>query len=161
MNAVVALTAASVLGASCQTYDFQPVEPLAIAQTTQSSSVVARQLKPNLMLLVDRSGSMDWAAIGSACGDPQCGHTGHLACTCPTRLSELKLAMAEFLGQHGTVARMGLVTFATDDVSQCGAPLLSDITSKGEPLTQSADVDSELRATADRAHEDDRAGEMG
>jgi hypothetical protein len=46
---------AVVLATGCQTYDFEPVEPLAVAQTTESRSIKARAPKPNLMLLVDTS----------------------------------------------------------------------------------------------------------
>ena len=54
--AVVALLA--TLGA-CQTYDFEPVKPLSIGQTQTSVDVQAVANKPNFMLLVDKSGSMD------------------------------------------------------------------------------------------------------
>ena len=46
------------LGA-CQTYDFEPVKPLSIGQTQTSVDVQAVANKPNFMLLVDKSGSMD------------------------------------------------------------------------------------------------------
>ncbi len=88
----------------CQSYDFQRVDPLALSQTTQSKAVGQRLLKPNVMLLVDKSGSMD---------TPISGTSG------ATRLSELKSAMNTFLPQFGNQARFGLSTFPTD--SACGA----------------------------------------
>jgi hypothetical protein len=105
---------AALLGvAACQTYDFEPVEPLALAKTNQVKKVVARKSKPNLMLLVDKSGSMV---------DPA---------ESPSRLSELKRAMVGTSGDGfltnpatATVARMGLAVFptatsATNEVSAC------------------------------------------
>lgn len=96
----------------CMTYDFEPVVPFAIAQTTQDFTVTARRLKPNLMLLVDKSGSM-LAPI-----DPQnpncppgCGSGSTCPATCPTRISELRDAMSSLLTQSGADARMGLTFF--------------------------------------------------
>jgi hypothetical protein len=81
------------------TYDFEPVVPLAVAQTTQTKTVIARFLKPNVMLLVDKSGSMNEKI------DPTC------VSNCPTRISELRNAMATFLTQSATDARMGLTFY--------------------------------------------------
>ncbi len=86
-------TAAFLL--SCQTYDFEPVKPLAIAQTTQSRKVTATRGKPNLMLLIDRSGSMGGTDVGAT----------------QSRLADLKDAMNTFLTTSGDVARMGLAQF--------------------------------------------------
>lgn len=89
---------------ACQTYDFEPVQPIAITQTTQSRKVVARNLKPNLMILVDKSGSMNSTII------PRC-----MGANCATRVSELKTAMGQFLSTSATVARMGLAFFPKED----------------------------------------------
>ncbi len=105
-----------VLAAGCQTYDFEPVEPLAVSQTTVETRIEARALKPNLMLLVDTSGSMteplnpSLAACklsdGSICsGDFEC------PTSCPTRWRALKGAMDTFLSTNGRVARIGLATY--------------------------------------------------
>ncbi|MCU0700249.1 MAG: adventurous gliding motility lipoprotein CglB [Myxococcaceae bacterium] len=91
------------LAAACQTYDFEPVQPIAITQTTQSTKVVARRLKPNLMILVDKSGSM---ASAVPCQGGGC-----------TRASELRTAMGQFLSQASTIARMGLTFFPGDVVA--------------------------------------------
>ncbi|HSP77727.1 MAG TPA: VWA domain-containing protein, partial [Myxococcaceae bacterium] len=58
LSALVVGLLGGVFAAGCQTYDFEPVEPLALAQTTETRRIEARERKPNLMLLVDTSGSM-------------------------------------------------------------------------------------------------------
>lgn len=109
------------LAASCMTYDFEPVVPLAVAQTTQPYTIVARRLRPNMMLLVDKSGSME-APINPA--NPNCpagcGPGSPCPASCPTRISDLRNAMSAFLTQSATDARMGL-TFYPVDVG-CTAP---------------------------------------
>ena len=107
--------------AACQTYDFERVEPLAIQQTTQSEPIGGRQLKPNLMLLLDKSGSMASPISASApqC-PPGCGSNSPCPMNCPTRISELRSSMAAFLPSAGTIARMGLALFPFDKV--CAVP---------------------------------------
>src|SRR4051812_4145013 len=108
----VALLTALLLAGSCQTYDFERVVPLAVAQTTDKTIVASKRLKPNVMLLVDNSGSMLFPSDAS---DPDCTVGGVLcgnaatACpaSCPTRVSELKNAMGAFLQTSGTIARLG------------------------------------------------------
>lgn len=98
---LLSTVALSVIGgvvAGCQTYDFEPVEPLAIEQPTIQDVVKARALKPNMMMLVDTSGSMDQPI--------QCGTS-----SCPSRWTSLQTAMNGFLSQNGAVARIGLSTF--------------------------------------------------
>jgi hypothetical protein len=106
-----------VLAAGCQTYDFEPVKPLALAQTTETRRIEARERKPNLMLLVDTSGSMtdpvdptdpDCKVGTQTCGGPD------LPCNtavCPTRWSSLQEAMQDFLESSGSLARIGLTTY--------------------------------------------------
>src|SRR5205809_1019309 len=107
---------AAVVAAGCQVYDFKPVEPLAISQTTQAKTIRVSSKKPNLMLLVDKSGSMDLPinAGASGCGT-NCGTgSGNPICnptTCDTRWTELQDAMNAFLTASGSVARMGLTYF--------------------------------------------------
>src|SRR5688572_25165417 len=48
--------------AGCQTYDFEPVVPVTIIVERDEYTVTARNLKPNLMLLVDKSLSMNLPA---------------------------------------------------------------------------------------------------
>ena len=104
-----AAVAAALAGvAACQTYDFEPVEPLALAKTNQVKKVVARKSKPNLMLLVDKSGSMMDET--------------------PTRISELQRAMVGSSGDGfltnpdtATVGRMGLAVFPNATASNACA----------------------------------------
>ncbi|WP_257456293.1 adventurous gliding motility lipoprotein CglB [Archangium lipolyticum] len=126
LSALVVGTLGGVLATGCQTYDFEPVEPLAITQTTETRRIEARERKPNLMLLVDTSGSMTAPADPSlaackrnnvTCGDEtfQCP----IASGCDTRWSALQKAMGDFLGSSGTIARFGLTTYPSDDY--CGS----------------------------------------
>ncbi|HZX43510.1 MAG TPA: adventurous gliding motility lipoprotein CglB [Myxococcaceae bacterium] len=108
------LAAALLLVVGCQTYDFEPVSPVSLGQTTTSVSISAKQLKPNLMLLLDRSGSMrlPFDPTPAACGS--CGQTGQPACdpvACPSRWDALTSTATTFLSQHGTVARMGVAFY--------------------------------------------------
>lgn len=157
-----AVLAAFVVGtgagfaAGCQVYDFEPVVPLTIEQYTTEVEVVARSLKPNLMLLVDKSGSMDLPAdrtdpdctvdAGVFCGEPSapdCVTSGPNACA--TRWSELQGAMGEFLTNNGTVARMGLAVYPTN--LRCG--ITGEEAQIRTPLNQSEDSDTAgLEATA-------------
>lgn len=111
----------ALFAAGCMTYDFEPVVPLAVAQTTQTKKVVAKFLKPNVMLLVDKSGSME-APInpGNANCTPGCGAGSPCPANCPTRISDLRNAMGTFLTQSATDARMGLTFFPAD--TACTAP---------------------------------------
>ena len=121
--------AAVVLLASCQTYDFERVTPLFVAQTTDTTVIASRRLKPNVMLLVDNSGSMSQPTDAS---DPDCMVTNAMgmrvlcgsaaACpsTCPTRISELKSAMGAFLQTSGGLARLGLTVFPTPGTGNNG-----------------------------------------
>ena len=150
MNRSLAMTlvgAALACASACQTYDFEPVVPLAVAQTTQVRNVIARQFKPNMMILLDKSGSMagpinpaDTNCPAASCPGPSC------PAACPTRISELRNAMGQFLTQNGPVARMGLTAYPTDNT--CGAPNAVRI-----DISQSNDVDSELQAQANQINQ--------
>jgi hypothetical protein len=132
LRALVVGTLSGVLTSACQTYDFEPVEPIAISQTTETRTVEARALKPNLMLLVDTSGSMT-APVNPAL--PGCKTTNGTVCgssanpcdttKCPTRWSDLQDAMSSFLTESGTIARIGLATYPDpnvyDNYGGCGA----------------------------------------
>ncbi len=110
--------------AGCQTYDFEPVEPFSIGQTTDKQVIVSRRLKPNVMLLVDNSGSMllptDPSVASCTLNGTLCGAATPCPASCPTRSSELKSAMSTFLSSSGTLARLGLTVFPTPNGSANG-----------------------------------------
>ncbi|OJH37992.1 adventurous gliding motility lipoprotein CglB [Cystobacter ferrugineus] len=127
LRALVVGTLSGVLTSACQTYDFEPVEPLAISQTTETRSIEARARKPNLMLLVDTSGSMmspvDSKLSACTVNGEICGEYNPCDVTkCPTRWSALQDAMTSFLTESGTIARIGLATYpdTTKGFDSCG-----------------------------------------
>ncbi|MCL2626046.1 MAG: adventurous gliding motility lipoprotein CglB [Cystobacterineae bacterium] len=97
--------------AACQTYDFEPVKPLAVGQTTEEIDLKAKPLPPNVMLLLDTSGSMNDVVKEDEDIDgrkvPSCDSTlkvcgskyNSIECPlhCSTRINELRSAMDEFL----------------------------------------------------------------
>lgn len=99
---------------ACQSYEFNRVEPFAISQSTDHRIVATRRLKPNMMLLVDNSFSMELPTnpLNPAC-PADCGKTQSTKCptACPTRISELKQALGDFLANDGAVGRFGLTHF--------------------------------------------------
>ncbi|RKG99691.1 VWA domain-containing protein [Corallococcus praedator] len=127
LSALLAGIVGGAMMAGCQTYDFEPVDPLAIAQTTKETVITARGSKPDVMLLVDTSGSMTLPVepeltvngvkvchgkneLGQdyICGEnrPPCD-----TAKCPTRWSELQAAMGPFLTESGSLVRFGLTTY--------------------------------------------------
>ncbi|MFY0523756.1 adventurous gliding motility lipoprotein CglB [Archangium gephyra] len=133
LRALVLGTIGGVLATGCQTYDFEPVEPLAISQTTETRDIRARNAKPNLMMLVDTSGSMTLpvnenlrdssgvyvcrrggTSTGEICGMSDafpCDTGGAAPGRCPTRWTSLQHAMGSFLTSSGSIARIGLATY--------------------------------------------------
>jgi hypothetical protein len=106
---------------SCQAYDFERVVPVFVSQRTTKEIVARKRLKPNVMLLVDNSGSMLEPTDRT---DPDClvrnGQNVSVLCgsaseacplACPTRVSEMKSAMQSFLQASATVSRLGLTVF--------------------------------------------------
>jgi hypothetical protein len=144
LRALVLGTVGGVLATGCQTYDFEPVEPLAISQTTETRDIRARNAKPNLMMLVDTSGSMTLpvnenlvvgttyvcrkggTSSGEICGVSEsfpCDTGGPLPGRCPTRWTSLQKAMSSFLTSSGSIARIGLATYPdleADKEYKCG-----------------------------------------
>jgi Mg-chelatase subunit ChlD len=92
---------AALTTASCQSSDFEPVDPLALAQTTLIEKFAVQNNKPNLMLLVDTSGSM---------GEPSCS-----GCS-TTRWQELQGAVSSFVSEVGPKARFGLTNYPANNV---------------------------------------------
>ncbi len=127
MTRFAGLLSLVVVALGCQTYDFERVVPLAVAQTTDKTIVASKRLKPNVMMLVDNSGSM-LAPINP--GGPNCtAGCGSASNPCPagcaTRISEMKSAMATFLQSSGTIARMGVTIYPTNNL--CGPSSAVDV----------------------------------
>jgi hypothetical protein len=153
--ALLALT----LFISCQTYDFEPVTPLFVSQKTEKKIVARKRLKPNVMLLVDNSGSMNEPTDR---GDPDClvrnqqnvlVVCGAEPCpaSCPTRVSEMKSAMRAFLSSSGTFARLGLTVFpnrGTAENGVMGCDSSSSITVNFPEMINDDGQDPTLSATA-------------
>ncbi|MBX7114502.1 MAG: adventurous gliding motility lipoprotein CglB [Myxococcaceae bacterium] len=133
---------------ACQTYDFEPVEPLAISQTTQTRNVVGRQFKPDLMLLVDKSGSMAFPTNENNPNCPaNCGSSTPCPSNCPTRISELRAAMNTFLSANGDVARMGLTIYPAPGGNSCSPSTSQEVL---VPLNTTDDNAASLIATANQ-----------
>ncbi|MFN0061452.1 MAG: adventurous gliding motility lipoprotein CglB [Myxococcaceae bacterium] len=122
---------------ACQSYDFEPVVPAAISQTAQTTVIEFQGQKPNVMLVVDRSGSMSSII--------PCG-TG----SCPTRLQAVKNAMGVFLPANPTLGRFGLVRYGMGGADECRAPAVGDI-NVGIPQVDDADT-SALTAAATQSN---------
>ncbi len=100
------LISACAVFVACQTYDFAYIAPSSLSQTTQTRVIRPIVKKPNIMLLVDKSGSM---------GQP----------TSPSvpkpRIEVLRETMAQFLAANATTARVGVAFYPGG--SNCGAPV--------------------------------------
>jgi len=135
-----ALAALALLGAvastGCQVYDFEPVIPGTVAQQETSVPLAFDQPKPNLMLLVDKSGSMSDLVVP---GDPGSG----------TKITVLQQVMGEFLVPNvpdagPPVARVGLARFPNQD---CVPTTSSDVLAPLPPA-DAGDADSVLENAA-------------
>jgi hypothetical protein len=118
----VGSVAVAAIAAACQTYDFEPVQPFAFKQEDIAKYILANPAKPNVMLVVDKSGSMLFPVDTSNSNCPSgCGPAPSAGCpaSCPTRLSEMKGAMGEFLTLQGDVARFGLAVFPDGATGVC------------------------------------------
>lgn len=112
----VGLAAAVTL--ACQNQQFYPVEPQLVAVKDETRVVSGRQLPPNIMLVVDRSGSMITSATGTglACTTDGTGGSDYdPRSTNPCKWNDLKSAFADptagFLVQNRGLARFGLLPF--------------------------------------------------
>jgi hypothetical protein len=155
LSAFAAGIAGGVLVSACQTYDFEPVEPLALAQTTVGDVIKAKAAKPNMMVLLDTSGSMmlpvdtadpDCSPSGTLCGQPNsfCDVT-----KCPTRWSAMRDAMSSFLTTSGSIARMGLTTYPASMGTTATQCLASSATKIPIPLVDDSDT-AALQAAANQ-----------
>lgn len=74
----------------------------------------AQSGSPNVMLLLDVSGSMNTPLNPSG---PTCGTCSGASCppTCPTRISMLRAGFAQFFQSNASAARFGVTTFPAND----------------------------------------------
>ncbi len=127
---------------SCQSYQFEPVVPVTISVSEEVFELTP-VLKPNIMLTVDRSGSMG-AKIDAACQ----------GAACATRIGDLKQAVSTFTALADTQVRLGLTAFPRDATTQTGAEascLAANSVAVPLPPTARADdvqADQANRATA-------------
>lgn len=153
MNRSLALCVA--LASSCQTYDFERVTPFSVSQRRQVEVFASKRLKPNIMLLVDNSGSMllPTDPANPACA-PGCGssQTNRCAPTCPTRVSEMRAAMNSFLLNRGTVARFGLTVFPQVNGDSCRAPVVVNEAIPG-PTRNDEGTDQALISNASKVND--------
>jgi hypothetical protein len=147
-------------GSACQTYDFEPVAPLSVRQTATSEDIEATPNKPNIMLLVDKSGSMDQpidaslaachvgGANGPVCGDPSKQNPCDTS-VCSTRWSELSSAIQLFLQNEPLIGRYGLGMFPEPEAGSGCSPMSAPRTDI--PPASAGDGDSTLQGAADAA----------
>jgi hypothetical protein len=124
-------SALAVLLAGCQVYEFEPVVPTTVSQEEHSVPLAFNQPKPNLLLLVDKSGSM---------ADPV--EPG------VSKMAVLQQVMGQFLESApdagSTVARVGLAQFPDES---CVPTQAQDILA-ALPGADAGDADSVLSAAA-------------
>lgn len=105
--AAAILAASVVILASCQSYEAEPVTPVALGAVTEPHLIQGKRTPPYVMLVVDRSGSMNDAISGGT-----------------TKLLDVKDKFASgngFLAKTGSGAEFGLVLYSSDDDCQSGA----------------------------------------
>jgi hypothetical protein len=130
----VALFACGVF-AACQSYDFAYIPPSSLSQTTQTRTIKPITRKPNIMLLVDKSGSMDEGLDG-------------VKGTLPSKLTVLRETMNKFLTDNGKRARIGLTFFPqTDDSAMNTSCKPADRIATALPAT-GVETDSVLQSNA-------------
>lgn len=136
----------SLVSFGCVTYDFEPVEPQLIVVFTENFDVPPVLEKPDLFLVVDKSGSMNFGVPAAGCNCP----TGACPPGCPTRWSELKNAVSPFLMNEGSALHVGMVPFPPESANVCTGATTGDIATYGVPLNRSPDTDlAGMQATAD------------
>lgn len=134
-----------VLLAGCQTYQFEPVKPVIIVVEPIEIELQA-VLTPNVMMAVDRSGSM--AATTSM--EPSCRGctTGTCPAACPTRMRDLQESVSTFTSLAQERLRLGLTVFPQETVEPGAGAACRAPTSVQVPLPPAARVDdAAARAT--------------
>ncbi len=156
---LLAPLAAAAVFLGCQVYDFEPVTPLSLGQTSQVTTLTVTPFKPNLLLLVDKSGSMDLPvdttnlACFTAPGGEVCGQDKAYPCNvdagvCPTRWSTLTSTLTGFLASNYASARYGLTFFPhpqdNNIIHQC-----EPTTSVVAPIPSTPDDSTDFQQLAD------------
>ncbi|HEY3450242.1 MAG TPA: vWA domain-containing protein [Myxococcales bacterium] len=129
---------------ACQAYQFEEIEPKFIGAKTESYAIPSEKKPPNLMLVVDRSGSMTEAADGSAVGCAQNGEYDS-GSQVPCKWNDLKRLLASeggFLATNAGIVNFGLVRFAGNDF--CGEGKVDSYIGKDTEAAQSADAVAKL-----------------
>ncbi len=130
--------AVAAVGGGCQQQNFEPVQAGAFEVGGNVITVTAKQLPPNIMLVVDRSGSMVESVTGQG---PTCTTDGTIdggfdpTSTNPCKWNDLRSAFADpvtgLLVQSANDARFGLLAFPANtgmcDVGAAQAPIGSDV----------------------------------
>lgn len=127
---------------ACQVYDLSPVTPFNVVQKHDVTRLEPFKPKPNLLVLVDRSGSM---ANPVSAGDARCAGCGDgtpCPAACPTKEKVLKAALATFLTTGTPLARFALASFP-GTASACAASTALDV---GFDSPATRDDDTALRA---------------
>ena len=157
LSALRILPGLLALSLGCQTYDFEPVPPVSLGSTTTTVNITPTALKPNLMMVLDRSGSMalPFDSTPPSCGS--CGQSGQPACdpvTCPSRWQTLTTTMSAFLASNSRIARMGVAFYPqltgatiTDPSSHNQSNFCSVTTTVDVPIVDSDD-NAQLDASA-------------
>ena len=155
MKARFFLSVGFVALAACQTYDFQPVPSFTATQHDAALDMKATTLPPNIMVLIDKSDSMNElvspgknvdGSANPACTKEACTDTGYCPNTCSTRINELRDAMKVFLPESLEISKedprplgkFGLTLFPSDDY--CAPP------SNVEIGLVASDEDADLKA---------------
>lgn len=129
-----------IVAMSCQSYQFEPVEPVTLVISDEVFELTP-VLKPNVMLTVDRSGSMG-AKIDAVCQGAQCA----------TRMGDLKQAVSTFATLADTRVRLGLTVFPRDPTTETGAEASClSANSIAVPLPPTARADDAQADLANRA----------
>jgi hypothetical protein len=114
--AASSLALVGVVIPACQSHDFVPVDPITLAVNTTHTTVIGKQRPPNIMLVVDRSGSMVDSVSGTG---PACTLDGSREADYdplspnPCKWNDLKNVFTDptdgFLVQSQNIARFGLL----------------------------------------------------
>lgn len=134
----IAVLAAIAMLAACQAYQADPVDPGVVPVRNYDQPV--RLVPPNLVVVLDRSGSMLDASDGNCTGG--CCATA-ASCKWNEAVSALTDAAAGFLPRARDKVRFGLAAFPADD--RCAAPGALDMAVGDPPMSADA-VATAIRA---------------